>query len=245
MRHALLLCATLAIASPAAAAPFAYATTEIGEFGILDLSSGAYLHCGYSGAELLGLAVGRGGRLYGMDTGNFYRVNPHTGAVSFIAGAGPDRISLGSAAHVIYTVDSFGNLYTIDPDTGVETAVSGGAPAFVDALSVGAPTLFEYNEGFYEYFARQGRAYRMNQDLNMEWDAIAYVDDVLYGIGVPRNSLTEYVYIINTKNGSTTQIATIPNTVIYRFTGMAPTRDGTGTCRLSSSAESTSGDDDD
>jgi hypothetical protein len=245
MRYALILCATLAIASPAAAAPFAYATTDIGEFGILDLGAGTYLHCGWSGAELFGLAVGKGGRLYGMDTGNFYRVNPHTGAVTFISGAGAEMIAIGSAAHVIYAVDPQSQLYTIDPDTGAVTAVSSGAPKFVDVLSVGAPTLFEFSDGFYEYFARQGRTYRMSQDLNMEWNAIVYVDGVLYGVGEPRFSLTQYVYIINTKNGSATQIATVPNTVIDWFTGMAPTKDGTGTCRLSPSAESTSSDDDD
>jgi hypothetical protein len=241
MRYALVISTTLAVASPAAAAPFAYATTDEGDFGVLDLGSGAYVHCGYTGALLFGLAVGQGGLLYGMDTGNFYLVNPHTGAVTYIAPAGAYRIALGSAAHVIYTVDSNANLFKIDPETGVETAASGGAPGFVSMLSVGAPTLYESaSGGFYDYFPRQGVAYRKNRDLSIEWGGIAWVDEVLYGVGVPMNELTQYVYTINAKDGSTTLIAPVPITVT-RITGVAPAApDNVGACRLSSSAASTS-----
>jgi hypothetical protein len=240
MRYALAICTALAIASPAAAAPFAYATTNDGDFGVLDLGSGAYVHCGYTGTLLVGLAVGQGGALYGMDTANFYRVNPHTGAVTSVAGAGNYRVALGSAAHVIYTVDSNASLYTIDPQTGAQTAVGGGAPGFVFVLSGGAPTLFESAaRGFYEYFPRQGVAHRKDRDLSIEWGAIAWVNEVLYGIGEPRFELTQYVYTINAKDGSTTQIATIPITV-NRIMGIAPAApDNTGACRVSSSAAST------
>lgn len=233
MRYALIICTALAIASPAAAAPFAYATTNDGDFGVLDLGSGAYAHCGYTGTLMLGLAVGRGGALYGMGTGNFYRVNPLTGAVTFIAGAGAYRIAQGSAAHVIYTVDSNAHLYSIDPETGVQTSVGGGSPGFVDILSVGASTLFESaSGGFYEYFPRQGVAYRKDRDLSIEWGGIAWVNEALYGIGEPMSESTQYVYIINAKDGSTTQIATIPITV-NRIMGVAPAApDNKGTCRV-------------
>jgi hypothetical protein len=241
MRYALIISTTLAIASPAGAAPFAYATTDEGDFGMLDLGSGAYVHCGYTRTLLFGLAMGKGGLLYGIDTGNFYWVNPHTGAITFIAGAGAFRIALGSAAHVIYTVDSNANLYTIDPESGIETAAGIGAPGFVSVLSVGAPTLYESaSGGFYDYFPRQGVAYRKNRDLSIQWGGIAWVDDALYDVSVPVNELTQYVYTISRKDGSTTQIATVP-IAVTRFTGIAPAApDNTGACRLSAGAASTS-----
>jgi hypothetical protein len=65
---------------------------------------------------------------------------------------------------------------------------------------------------------------------------MAWVDEVLYGVGVPVNELTQYVYTINTKDGSTTLIAPVPITVT-RIMGVAPAApDNMGTCRASSGA---------
>lgn len=234
MQRALLICAILAVASPATAAPFAYATTSDGDFGVLDLGSGTYVHCGFTGTLLFGLAVGPHGALYGMDTGNFYRINPHNGALKFIAGAGSSRIALGSASNTIYTVDSLANLYTIDPETGAETAAGPAAPphVFVDVLSSGARTLFEATSmGLYDYTPKQGMAHRKNSDISEVWGGFALVEDGLYGVGMGSGGeTTQYVFSISTVDGSKTMIATL-SSAVSGITGLAPTPlDNTGAC---------------
>lgn len=57
------MCAILAVASPAAAAPCAYATTDEGDLGVLDLGSDSFAHRGSTGTRLFGLAIERGGLL--------------------------------------------------------------------------------------------------------------------------------------------------------------------------------------
>ena len=240
MRHAFIICAILAVASPAAAAPFAYATTIEGDFGVLDLGSGAYVHCGYTGTALFGLAVGPHGVLYGMDTGYFYRVNPHTGALTHIAPAANYRVALGSAANLIYAVDSNANLFTVDPETGAEAAAGSGAPApaFVFVLSAGAQTLYESTSaGLYDFIPKQGVAHRKNRDHSVEWGGLALVDRVLYGVGTPTEELPQYIYTIDTQTGTATQHAPLAITV-SQITGVAPAAsDNTGTCRVTASSD--------
>jgi hypothetical protein len=235
MRRALIFCSLLALASPAAAEPFAYATVDDGDFGVLDLGSGAYVHCGYTGTTLFGLAVGPGGALYAMDTGFFYRVNPRTGALTHIAPAGNYRVALGSAAHTIYTVDSIANLYTVDPETGAQTLAGKGAPAdvFIGVLSTGAQTLYETTTaGLYDYIPKQGVAHRKNRETSVSWGELALVDGALYGVGFPGpGETTQYVYSISTLDGTVTVFATL-SSAVFRITGIAPTPAGhTGACK--------------
>jgi hypothetical protein len=236
MRCALVICGILAAASPAAAAPFAYATAENGDFGVLDLGSGAYVHCGYNGTILFGLAALENGPLYGMDDAYFYRANPHTGALTKIARAGNYLVAFGSTAHTIYAVDSIADLYTVDPETGVETAVGKAAPAGVDfvfVISSGALTLYETTSaGLYDYIPRQGVAHRKDRDSSVEWGGLALVDGVLYGVGMPTiGDPTQNIYAISTLDGTMTLVATV-SSALSRVTGLAPTPpDNTGTCR--------------
>jgi hypothetical protein len=235
MHRALVICSILAVASPAVAGPFAYATTDDGDFGVLDLGSGAYEHCGFTGTLLFGLAVGPHGALYGMDTGNLYRLNPHNGARKFIASAGNYRVAFGSAANTLYAVDSFANLYTVDPKSGAQAAAGAAAPAgvFVDVLSTGAQTLFEAtSSGLYDYAPKQRIAHRKNRDHSVVWGGLALVADVLYGVGMAsgQGETTQYVYSISTVDGSTTVVATL-SSAFTGITGLAPTPpDNTGAC---------------
>jgi len=234
MRCVLVICGIFAAASPAAAAPFAYATANDGDFGVLDLGSGAYVHCGYTGTALFGLAVQDHGTLYGMDIGFFYRINPHTGALTQIAPAGNYRVAMGSASHNIYAVDSIANLYTVDLETEVQTAAgkAAPAPAFVNVLSTGAPELYEITTaGLYVFYPKQGVAHQRGRYDGIGWGGLALADGVLYGVGVPEGGYTtQYVYTISTVDGTATVVATL-SSAVPRFTGLASTPlDNTGTC---------------
>jgi len=237
MRCALVICGILAAASPAAAGPFAYAATAGGDFGVLDLGTGAYVHCGYTGTYIFGLAALENGPLYGMDDAYFYRVNPHTGALTKIARAGNYLVALGSTSHTIYAVDSVADLYTVDPQTGVETAIGRATPEGIDSvfvLSSGAPTLYETTTaGLYNYIPRQGEAHRRNRVYDIEWGGLALAGGALYGVGTPSGgNTTQYVYSIDTQDGTLTVIATL-SSAVDQITALAPTPpDNTGACRL-------------
>jgi hypothetical protein len=129
--RALCGCALLFVLSCAAAKAnsVAYVGSSTGQFGTINLATGAFTALGNSGQTLAGLAVADGdifATSYHTSNGTLYEVNPANGAVTAIGTAsGVDYDDFGSTTTGLYAV-SFGatqDLYSINPVTGAATLI--------------------------------------------------------------------------------------------------------------------------
>jgi hypothetical protein len=99
-----------------------------GEFGTLDLSTGAFTQIGPAFSDqLVGLVPGATGNLLSISTsGNLDSINPATGTVSVIRAIpvirtnepGNAPYSIAELNGTVYTTDLYGNLYTLNTTTG-------------------------------------------------------------------------------------------------------------------------------
>src|ERR1700683_3105389 len=107
----------------------AYAGSSSGEFGFMDLNTGAFTPLGNSGQTLAGLAVDDGSIFatsYHTANGTLFEVNQANGALTSMGTTtGVDFDDFGSTTTGLYAV-SFGStqdLYSIDPLTGAATLI--------------------------------------------------------------------------------------------------------------------------
>jgi hypothetical protein len=123
-------CALLFLLSAAVVkANIAYVGSSTGQFGTINLATGAFTPLGSSGQTLAGLAVADGdifATSYHTANGTLYVVNPANGAVTSIGSAsGVDYDDFGSTTTGLYAI-SFGatqDLYSINPLTGAATLI--------------------------------------------------------------------------------------------------------------------------
>jgi len=111
------------------AANIAYAGSSTGQFGTIDLGTGAFTSLGNSGQTLAGLAVANGSIFatsYHTANGTLFLVNPANGGLTSVGAAtGIDYDDFGSTTTGLYAV-SFGatqDLYSINPTTGAAALV--------------------------------------------------------------------------------------------------------------------------
>ncbi len=106
----------------------AYAGSDTGVFGTMDLSTGAFTLLGNSTQTLAGMAVANGSIFatsYHATNGTLFQVNPANGSLTSIGGTGIDVDDFGSTTSGLYAV-SFGSvqdLYSINPSTGAATLI--------------------------------------------------------------------------------------------------------------------------
>ncbi len=97
---AVLVTVYLSVAGLARAGTIAYAGSSTGEFGTMNLNTGAFTSLGNSGQTLAGLAVADGllfATSYHTANGTLFEVNPANGAVTAIGSAtGVDYDDFGS-----------------------------------------------------------------------------------------------------------------------------------------------------
>lgn len=125
--------------------PQAYVVTINGEFGSVDLATGAFHQIGPDTPGIMANLVWSNGTLFslvttGNNTGSLARINPTTGQVTIIGptGLGYNAFSLGGLAGKLYLTDfniggGFQNLYSVDPSTGAAKLVG---PTHIPADSV-------------------------------------------------------------------------------------------------------------
>ena len=163
LKHvALLTCLALIVCTGSLRADnTAYATTESGDFGTIDLNTGAFTLLGNSGLTLSGLGVS-GGNLYGVTytsaAGTLFQINPANGALTTIGSSGVDYYDFGSTLTGLYALTEVsGNtdLYSINPTTGAATLIgaTGVAAVGISNLSSNSSTL---------YFASGASLYTIN-----------------------------------------------------------------------------------
>jgi PEP-CTERM motif len=121
--------AFLCLVPAALADNFAYAGSNSGAFGTMDLSTGVFTLEGNSGQTLAGLAVAGGdifASSYHTANGTLFLVDPATGALTTIGSAtGVDYDDFGSTTSGLYAVSdgAVQDLYSIDPTTGAATLI--------------------------------------------------------------------------------------------------------------------------
>lgn len=136
----------------------AYMGTVAGEFGTIDLDTGAFTVLGNSGQTLAGMAVANG-LLYGSSyhtPGQLFSVNPANGSVAAIGAT--DGISIddfGSTTLGLFAVSTTADLYAINASTGAATFVGATGLGFGSwrSLSTNSSNL---------YFANGANLYTLN-----------------------------------------------------------------------------------
>src|SRR5215470_2701283 len=110
--------ATLAILTTLAgclqATPLAYLTFQNGQFGTVDLGTGAFTLIS-TGTQLDGLGT-IGNTLYGQSsTGTLFQIDPLTGTRTTIGTAAHSFNVLGSTLNGLFAIDNSTDLYSINP----------------------------------------------------------------------------------------------------------------------------------
>ena len=117
-------------AASASAGPMVYAVsidfnTFTGQFGTLDLTTGAFNQIGSPLSDpLVGLVPGPNGTLLSLSvSGNFDAINPATGAVSVIGATGLGGLAgdITDLNGTVYATDLNSNIYTVNTTTGAAT----------------------------------------------------------------------------------------------------------------------------
>ena len=202
----------------------AYAGSDTGIFGMMDLNTGAFTALGNSGQTLAGLAVANGSIFassYHTANGTLFTVNPSNGALTNIGTAtGIDYDDFGSTTSGLYVV-SFGStqdLYSINPLTGAATLIgptglgygswrslstnagvlyfADGADLYTLSTSTGAATLVGAFGGSAEMGALllEGGVLYGGDDVNNKLDTISVVTGVATTGPSPSASFTGSTY---------------------------------------------------
>jgi len=147
----LVMLGLLTAALAAHADTFAYATIDYGEFGTLDLSSGAYTNSFSLPNTLAGLGV-ENGQLYGalLNGDSLYAINPTTKTYTTTAIAGIDFYDFGSTLSSLYAINGSGELYSVNPQNDTVKAIGNvglsGFGSDYNNLSVNSSTLYLVNQ---------------------------------------------------------------------------------------------------
>jgi hypothetical protein len=232
-----LCCAALLVLCAGAlrADSIAYAGSSTGQFGTIDLNTGAFTSLGNSGQTLAGLAVANGSIFatsYHTANGTLFLVNPANGGLTSVGIAtGIDYDDFGSTTTGLYAV-SFGttqDLYSINPSTGAATLIGPTGLAYGSwrGLSTNSSAL---------YFADGADLYTLNTSTgaaaligpfggSAEMGVLLTEGGVLYG----GDDTLNRVDTINTSTGSATAGPAPSAGFSGSFYGLAPFPVPTGT----------------
>jgi hypothetical protein len=136
----------------------AYMGTVSGQFGTIDLETGAFSFLGNSGTTLAGMAVANAtlfGSSYHTSTGTLYSINPANGSLTPVGTSSVNYDDFGSTTSGLFAVGVDANLYSINAATGAATLIGPTGLGFGSwrSLSTNAGTL---------YFADGASLYTLN-----------------------------------------------------------------------------------
>jgi len=128
-RRLLFFLAAASLAAASASASDIYVTTDYQQFGVVDLSTGAFAPIGPGTPEPdYGLVPGPNGTFYSVSavSGTLVSINPNTGATTVIGatGVGSNVLNLASLNGKLYLTDISNNLYSVNPATGHATKIA-------------------------------------------------------------------------------------------------------------------------
>jgi hypothetical protein len=136
----------------------AFMGTVSGQFGTIDLNTGAFSLLGNSGVTLAGMAVANAtlyGSSYHTATGTLYTINPANGSLTVVGTSPVDYDDFGSTTSGLYAVGVDANLYSVNSITGATTLIGPTGLGFGAwrSLSTNSSTL---------YFANGANLYTLN-----------------------------------------------------------------------------------
>jgi hypothetical protein len=202
-------------AAPKSAVPQAYVVTGNGQFGTVDLTTGAFHQIGPATPGLMADLVWLNGTLYslvttGNNAGSLATINPATGQVTIV---GPtnlsyDAFSLVSFGGQLYLTDfnvggNFQNFYSVNPATGLATAIGNTA---IPADSVFPFTPVEVDGETWIHlcdetlFVAGGNLYATFDSFDIDPNP----SDPTYLNATPSLTPDPGLYAINPSNGATT-----------------------------------------
>lgn len=206
----------------------AYVTTQIGQFGTIDLNTGSYTQISAFGLEGAGLGV-VGGRMYtaAYKGSTLYRIDPTTGTLTPVGTSGIQYEGFGSTAKELYALDANTNLYSVDPVTAATHLIgpTGIPHGFLSAgigISTGAPVLFIAGSNIiYRVETRTGAA-RPLSEVPYDFPALLVEDGSPWGI-TGCGDCTLQVFTIEPLTGGVTFVANVSgNPTPYVVNGLAP-----------------------
>ncbi len=181
--------AFLAFSACALGSPLAYVTTITGEFGTMNIGTGAFTEIAAEPSGLSGLAWGSNGSLYGLSAaGNLVTIDPVTGAETLVGntGLGADTNTFaGLTDGALYALDNSNNLYSINPTTGAATLVGATGVPPIDSADFSS-LLFS--------------------DSLMGDGSTLYVSEQIFGA----STLSEMFYTVNPTTAATTTVGGLP-----------------------------------
>jgi hypothetical protein len=210
----------------------AYVTTQIGQFGTIDLNTGAYTQISAFGLEGAGLGVA-GGRLYtaAYKGSTLYRIDPITGTLTSVGTSAIQYEGFGSTAKGLYALDANTNLYSVDPVTAATqligpTGIPHGFLSGGIGISTNAVGLFiAGSDIIYRVETRTGAA-RPLSEVPYDFRALLLEGGSLWGIA-GCGDCTLQVFTIEPLTGGVTFMANVSgNPAPYVANGLAPLADG-------------------
>jgi hypothetical protein len=216
---------------------YAFETAQNGDFGVLDLDTGAFNKCGNSGLTLGGLGVGVTNPLYtaqyhslsGITT--IYTLAPSNGALTPVETDSISAVGVFGSTKPgsLYATDFTGELYSINPLNAVATMVGPtGVPMTVDVgMSTGSSTLYlTHKSTLYKIDTKTGHGKKIGAASD-SITAMVMVGGVLYGA---TQANPPALVTLDTTTGASTPIATISGETTYAY-GLAPApKQKSGTC---------------
>lgn len=188
----------------------AFMGTVNGDFGTIDLNTGAFSYLGNSGVTLAGMAVANGmlyGSSYHTSTGTLYTINPANGAVTVVGTNSLDIDDFGSTTSGLYAVGTDLNLYSINATTGAPTLIgpTGLTFGYWRSLSTNSSTLFFANgTNLYTLNTSTGAATLVGPTGGPMEGAMVWEGGLLYG------GENHPGYSVDTLNTSTGLVTTGP-----------------------------------
>jgi hypothetical protein len=165
----------------------AYMGTVSGQFGTIDLNTGAFTSLGNSGLTLAGMAVANAtlyGSSYHTAAGDLYTINPTNGAVTVVGVSGVDYDDFGSTTTGLYAIGTNADLYSINGISGAATLIGATGLSFGTwrSLSTNSSTLYFANgTNLYTISTTTGAATLVGSMGSVEEGAMLFEGGILYG----------------------------------------------------------------
>jgi hypothetical protein len=197
----------------------AYVVGSGSQFGTVDLATGVYTQISPNINDAVGLAIGSGGVLYGINnSGSLMTVNPTTGATTIIGSTGVSGLLVFTALSngSLYAMDGNEELYSINPSNGHATAIGStglpglGTVGYDNSLAGASNTLYytlntstPFGPNLYTINPLNAQATLVGSTAS-GIEGSAFAGGTLYGF---LNS--EEIDSINTANGAATFVANL------------------------------------
>jgi len=179
-----------------ALAPFPLSTTNntafigtiTGDFGTLDLDTGAFSKLGNTGVTLAGMAVANGtlyGTSYETGGGTLYTINPANGNLTVVGTSPVNFWGFGSTTSGLYVVGLDMNLYSIDATSSAATLIGPTGIVLTDywyGLSTNSSVLyFSVGPSLYTLDTNTGAAILVGSTGGPQLGALLLEGGTLYG----------------------------------------------------------------